>query len=308
MTTGTYLPGYTWERRFLCPFPKPRKKNTAGVLFLEAAAWRPRRQVIFYSLGQGRMKNTAPVPRWPRLYTEPPASSLLAAPSASESAGTSFGAFPSLPRPFSLGEDPHSSTPRFIPRPCPASLPSPGHKTSPEPHARPAGRQKGSQSRPLCPPAAARAAPAPALAQQGCVFFGSQRPPLLSISYGTPPGFKADSSGKAGEMDSVGSEGVCPLSFPSRVFLSPQEIPFSARVFKPPPLPSPAALACRQGHARRGMQGSERCQTCCERGAGDRRPAHLGGHQYSCASFSPASTLVSSYKSSLPPPSLSSPG
>lgn len=53
-------------------------------------------------------------------------------------------------------------------------------------------------------PSAARAAPAPALARL-------PKPPLLPIRYGTPPGFKADSSGKAGEMGSVGSEEACPL-------------------------------------------------------------------------------------------------
>lgn len=56
-------------------------------------------------------------------------------------------------------------------------------------------------------PSAARAAPAPALARL-------PKPPLLPIRYGTPPGFKADSSGKAGEMGSVGSEEACPLSSP----------------------------------------------------------------------------------------------
>lgn len=30
MTTGAKLPGYTWERRFLCPFPEPRKKHSRG--------------------------------------------------------------------------------------------------------------------------------------------------------------------------------------------------------------------------------------------------------------------------------------
>lgn len=46
------------------------------------------------------------------------------------------------------------------------------------------------------------------------------KPPLLPIRYGTPPGFKADSSGKAGEMGSVGSEGACPLSLlPPPAFL-----------------------------------------------------------------------------------------
>lgn len=62
-------------------------------------------------------------------------------------------------------------------------------------------------------PSAARAAPAPALARL-------PKPPLLPIRYGTPPGFKADSSGKAGEMGSVGSEGACPLSLlPPPAFL-----------------------------------------------------------------------------------------
>lgn len=179
------------------------------------------------------MKNRDLVSRWPHSfplpdgYTEPAAGSLLAAPAPSESAGTSllapFGAFPSLPRPPLSSRRTSLEHGGFSLRlPLPASLPPSPARPGPatHTHARTAGGHKGFQSRPLYPPTAARAAPAPALAQQGCVFFGSQRPPLLSISYGTPPGFKADSSGKAGEMDSVGSEGACPLSFPPpRVFL-----------------------------------------------------------------------------------------
>lgn len=89
--------------------------------------------------------------------------------------------------------------PSLPPSAAPLGIPSPPPQNR-HTHAL-AGRHKGFKSRPLCPPTAARAAPAPALARQGRVFFGSQRPPLLSISYGTPPGFKADSSGKAGEMN-----------------------------------------------------------------------------------------------------------
>lgn len=101
-------------------------------------------------------------------------------------------------------------------------------------------------------PSAARAAPAPALARL-------PKPPLLPIRYGTPPGFKADSSGKAGEMGSVGSEGACPLSLlppPPRLFIffrPPQEIPFSARLFKGPPRRWPAHA---RGHRGKPGQGS----------------------------------------------------
>lgn len=104
-------------------------------------------------------------------------------------------------------------------------------------------------------PSAARAAPAPALARL-------PKPPLLPIRYGTPPGFKADSSGKAGEMGSVGSEEACPLcssppSPPPFAFLfffrPPQEIPFSARLFKGPPRRWPAHA---RGHRGKPGQGS----------------------------------------------------
>lgn len=63
----------------LCPFPKPRK-NTAGVLFLEATTWRPCRRVIFYSLGQGRMKNRDLVSRWPHSFPLPDGPGFRASP------------------------------------------------------------------------------------------------------------------------------------------------------------------------------------------------------------------------------------
>lgn len=185
------------------------------------------------------MKNRDPVSRRPWLYNEPPASSLLAAPTASERergdlAPRSVWGFFLPPPPLFPGRTSlvHSGfSERLPPPPCPASSP----RRRPATHARThCGQAQRLSKPPFISPTAARAAPAPALAQQGCVFFGSQRPPLLSISYGTPPGFKADSSGKAGEMDSVGSEGACPLSFPPASF-SPQEIPFSARLSEPPP-------------------------------------------------------------------------
>lgn len=147
------------------------------------------------------------------------------------------------------------------------------------------GRHKGFKSRPLCPPTAARAAPAPALAQQGHVFFGSQRPPLLSISYGTPPGFKADSSSKAGEMGSVGSEGACPLSSPP--CLSPHKKYLSQQGFlrtSPPPR-NPTANALTDMH----VQGCvvPRCEMCCERGTRESQSAETGGYQYLCMFLSP---------------------
>lgn len=172
------------------------------------------------------MKNRELVSRWPWLYTEIPPRSLLAAPTAFEHARTSLRVpfmtfslifFPPPPHFFGRnlllrgGFSLHLSPRRPTRHPL-TSATKPPH-THTRTHAL-AGRHKGFQSRPLCPPTAARAAPAPALARRGRVFFGSQRPPLLSISYGTPPGFKADSSGKAGEMGSVGSEGACPLSSP----------------------------------------------------------------------------------------------
>lgn len=115
--------------------------------------------------------------------------------------------------------------------PRPASLASPQTRHT---HARThCGQAQRLSKPPFISPHSCPRSPCSSARPARCVFFGSQRPPLLSISYGTPPGFKADSSGKAGEMDSVGSEGAYPLSPPTS--FSPQEIPFSARLFKPPP-------------------------------------------------------------------------
>lgn len=154
--------------------------------------------------------------------------------------------FPSV---FPLGETYFSTvvSPCINPPTTPLSILSPPPQNR-HTHAL-AGRHKGFKSRPLCPPTAALTAPAPALARQGRVFFGSQRPPLLSISYGTPPGFKADSSGKAGEMGSVGSEGACPLSSPPSRLLSPHKKYLSQQGFlRPPPAPILPSV-----HARRDM-------------------------------------------------------
>lgn len=136
-----------------------------------------------------------------------------------------------FPPVFPLGETYFFTvvSPCINPPTAPLSIPSPPPQNR-HTHAL-AGRHKGFKSRPLCPPTAALTAPAPALARQGRVFFGSQRPPLLSISYGTPPGFKADSSGKAGEMGSVGSEGACPLSSPPPASFLPTRNTFLSKAF-----------------------------------------------------------------------------
>ena len=71
----------------------------------------------------------------------------------------------------------------------------------------------------------------PVHAGQCHVFLDSQRPPLLSISYGMLQGFMPDSSVKAGEMGSVGSEGpdsfLCTRNtFLSKAFNGPSPLSF----------------------------------------------------------------------------------
>lgn len=254
------------------------------------------------------MKNRDPVSRRPWLYNEPPASSLLAAPTASErergdlAPRSVWGFFlpppPLFPGRTSLVHGGFSE--RLPPPPCPAS--SPRRRPATHTHARTAGRHKGFQSRPLYPPQL----PAQPLLQRSpskdAYSSAPKGPHCCQLVTGRHRDSRLTAPAKQEKWTQWGARG--PALFLSPPRLSPHKKYLSQRGFPSRP-PNPTARACMQGHARRGTHGAERCQTCCERGAGDSRPAHRGGHQYLCVFLSPPPPSWSPVTN---PPSLSSPG
>lgn len=211
-------------------------------MFLEAAAWRPCRRVIFYSLGQGRMKNRDLVSRWPHSfplpdgYTEPAAGSLLGARGPRSS--LRLGLFPpSLARPFPRGE-PHLSTAASpcgspCPHPClpPLLAPAPPHTRT---HALRAGT-KAFKAALYIPPQL----PAQPLLQRSpskdAYSSAPKGPHCCQLVTGRHRDSRLTAPAKQEKWTRWGAKGPALFLSPLPASFSPQEIPFSARLFKPPP-------------------------------------------------------------------------
>lgn len=239
------------------------------------------------------MENRELVSRW--CHIEIPTCSLLVAPTTSKRVGTSllvpFMAFSFL---LSFLWEKLTSSQWFlrasIPPPPRSASPHLRHKTATHTHSR-AGT-KALKAALYVPPQL----PSQPLLQRspGKDAYSSapKGPHCCQLVTGRHRDSKLTALAKQEKWAQWGVRGPALFLPPPPPPFSPQEIPFSARLFKTPPRPNPAVRACTQGHARTGMRGTgrcqtERCQTCCERDSRESRRAEIQGHQYLCMFLSP---------------------